>query len=333
MSRQPATRYLGIDVGGTNIKVGLTDDQGQVLASTKVDTDIEESLEAGLKNMTQAVKDVLSQINISINDVTAIGLACPGPMDIKAGRLLQLANLPTWRNVDIRDIVAERLGRPVILQNDANAAAYGEYWAGAAQNAEIMALITLGTGIGSGVVIKGEILEGAHSHAAEYGFMIIQTDNGREHPGGGYHGVLESYASSRALILRAVHRLQSGDPSSLSQLLGKKDELTPLAIMQHAEAGDVLAHELIMEVARYIGVGIVSMMHTMNPEVILLGGAMTFGQLATRTGRDFLAGIKKEVKDRAFAIPAARTRIDYAQLGGSAGFIGAAGWAAKSFRA
>ncbi len=229
-------------------------------------------------------------------------------------------------------MVADRLGRPVVLQNDANAAAYGEYWAGAAQNAEIMALITLGTGIGSGIVIKGEILEGAHSHAAEYGFMIIQTDNGREHPGGGHFGVLECYASSRALILRAQHRLTSGDPSSLKPLLQTKDTLTPLAIMQHAEAGDPLAHELIMEVARYIGVGIVSLMHTINPEVILLGGAMTFGQNQTQTGRDFLNRIKQEIKERAFAIPAERTRIDFARLGGSAGFIGAAGWAAKSFQ-
>lgn len=332
MPRSIPPIFLGIDVGGTNIKVGVTNDAGNVLASAKVDTDTSESLEAGLSNMTLAVRDVLAQIGKPLDDVQGIGLACPGPMDLKAGRLLELANLPTWRHVNIRDLVADRLGRPVILQNDANAAAYGEYWAGAAQNAEIMALITLGTGIGSGVVIKGEILEGAHSHAAEYGFMIIQTDNGREHPSGGHFGVLESYASSRAILLRAQQRLHVGEASTLKPLLDHKDALTPLAIMQHAEAGDHLAHELIMEVAHYLGVGIVSMMHTINPEVILLGGAMTFGQNQTQTGRDFLSHIKQEIQERAFAIPAERTRIDFARLGGSAGFIGAAGWACKAFR-
>ncbi len=331
MSNQNRPCYLGIDVGGTNIKVGLTDDVGTVLGAAKVETDTDEGLKAGIDNLEAAVREVLTKCQVTLEQVQGVGLACPGPMDLKTGQLLNLTNLPSWRNIPVRHIVEERLGRPVVLQNDANAAAYGEYWAGAARGSEISVLWTLGTGIGSGIVIKGEILEGAHSHAAECGYLIVETEHGREHPEGGYHGTLEAYASSRAIIARCNSQLKMGAQSSLQKLYRDHEEITPLMIMQHAEQGDGFAHGLIMEVARYLGVGTVSLMHTVDPEMVLIGGAMTFGQNATRTGRDFLERIKQEIQKRAFPIPAQKTRIEFAQLGSEAGFIGAAGCAAKAF--
>jgi glucokinase len=322
--------YLGVDVGGTNIKAGVVDDLGNSLSFVRVDTEAAKGPEAGLNNMVRAAEAAVAQSGVSRHALRAVGLATPGTMDIPAGMLLDPPNLPGWVNFPIRDRLAERLGLQTVLQNDANAAAYGEYWAGAAKAANSLVFWTLGTGIGCGIILNDVIIEGAHSHGAECGHIIVEMNNGR-YCATGQYGTLEAYAGARAVVARCEEALSSGRASALTERLNAGEKLTPLLVGQLAEQGDALCLQIVLETARYMGVGTTTLMHTIDPEMVLFGGAMTFGRQETPLGRRFLEEIRAEVRRRAFPIPAARTIIDYASLGGNAGYIGAAGCARLKF--
>ncbi|MBI3464202.1 MAG: ROK family protein [Planctomycetes bacterium] len=321
--------FVGIDLGGTSIKVGVVDDTGRVLAADSVPTEAAEGPEAGIRRMCEAARKVATDGGLSWDEVAAIGVGSPGTMDIPAGMVLEPHNLTGWHNVPLRQRVAEELRKLTILQNDANAAAYGEYWVGAGRDAQSMVLFTLGTGIGCGIIVDGMIIEGRHSHGAECGHLIIQMTGGRQ-CGCGRYGCLEAYASATALIKRAR---ETAEGVALWHTRGKRlqeaveagREPTPLLLAELAAAGDELAEELILETARYLAIGAVNLMHTIDPDLIVLGGAMTFGRDEEPLGRRFREEIEAEVHRRAFPVPAAKTRIVYATLGSDAGFIGAAG--------
>ena len=323
--------FVGVDVGGTNIKVGVVNDFGESLSYVNHPTEAGKGPEHGLKNIYTAVDEAVAQSGLEMKDILGIGVATPGTMDIPAGMILNPPNLPGWINIPIRQIVSEHYDKPAVLQNDANAAAYGEYWVGAAKNVHSLVMWTLGTGIGCGIIVHDLIIEGEHSHGSECGHIIIEMDNGRL-CGTGQYGTLEAYASANALVQRCHEALAAGRMSSLSAVASRGEAITPLVIAQAAETGDALADELIMETARYLGVGTTSLMHTIDPKMVLFGGAMTFGRNETELGRRFVQRIRDEVKKRAFPVPAAKTLIDYATLGGDAGYIGAAGCARRAFR-
>jgi glucokinase len=166
-NRGTAPFFLGIDVGGTNVKAGVVDNEGQSLSSVSVPTEAALGPDAGVENIGRAGEKALKAAGLSAADIAGVGLATPGTMDIPAGMLLDPPNLPGWSNYPIERRVAERLGLPTVLQNDANAAAYGEFWAGAARDAGSLVFWTLGTGIGCGIIVGDTIIEGAHSHGAE----------------------------------------------------------------------------------------------------------------------------------------------------------------------
>jgi glucokinase len=315
--------YLGIDLGGTNIKSGVVDDHGQPVSSVSIETNAERGPEAGLASLAEAGRKAVAASGLRWDDIVAVGLGSPGTMDIQAGLLIDPPNLPGWDHLPIRQLLQDELKKPTVLQNDANAAAYGEFWAGAGREVDSLVMFTLGTGIGCGIVDHGRIIEGRHSHGAECGHIIIQMDNARQCSCGQY-GHLEAYASATALVKRAIEALQAGEDSSLRRFLGT-DDLTARAIDQAADAGDRLAMRLMHETARYLAVGAVCLMHTIDPDLVLFGGGMI------AAGQPFLNQIRETVKMLAFPVPAARTRIEYASLGGDAGFIGAAGCARMAF--
>jgi len=322
--------YVGVDVGGTNIKAGVVDDEGRSLSHVSAPTEAARGPQVGLENIARAAEMAISQSGLKKGALRGVGLATPGTMDIPAGYLLDPPNLPGWINFPICDLLSRKLELPTVLQNDANAAAYGEFWAGRAKDARSLVFWTLGTGIGCGIIIDHVIIEGAHSHGAECGHIIIEMTNGRL-CGTGQYGTLEAYASARALVARCEEALAAGRTSSISARLAAGDKLTPLLIAQAAESGDRLCDDLVMETARFMGVGTVSLMHTIDPEMVLFGGAMTFGRTESELGDRFLQEIRAEVKQRAFPIPAAKTIIEYASLGSDAGYIGAAGCARMKF--
>ena len=325
----PTRLFLGLDLGGTYVKAGIVDDSGAVISSCSVPTEAIHGPDAGVEQIVEAGCQAVAGANISLNQVVAIGLATPGTMDIPGGMLLDPPNLPGWTNYPIRDRVSGKLKRPTILQNDANAAAYGEYWAGSAKNVRSLLFYTLGTGLGGGVIVDDHIIEGEHSHGAELGHVILEMDDGRLCTSGQY-GTAEAYVSATALLRRFRDALDNDAVTSVRDRMAKGDELTPLLIAEEAEQGDHLSAELIMEMARYLGAAITSAVHVIDPAMVLLGGAMTFGRHETAVGREFLHRVHQEFRSRTFATLVDTIRIEYASLGGDAGFIGAAGCARRA---
>jgi glucokinase len=317
----PAPFYLGIDLGGTNIKSGVVDDEGRVLSAVSVRTEARQGPHAGLDHLAEAGQRAVEASGIPWDQIAGVGLGSPGTMDIPGGLLLDPPNLPGWQDLPIRDLLAQRLGKPTVLQNDANAAAFGEYWTGAGKNAQSLVMFTLGTGVGGGIVIDGRIHEGRHSHGAECGHIVVQMDDGRICSCGAA-GHLEAYASATSLVKRAHEALVQTDAVSVLRRL-ERAAITSRAIADAAAAGDSLADRLVRETARYLAVGAVSLMHTIDPDLILFGGGMI------NAGQPFLDEIRWHVRTLAFPIPAAHTRIEFAKLGDEAGFVGAAGWARK----
>lgn len=319
--------FVGVDIGGTNVKVGIIDDSGQTLAFCKTKTAVDRGVEVGLNNIYQAIDDVLSDCQFTMDDIKAIGIAAPGTMDIPGGKFVDPPNLPCWKDFPIRQVVSDHYsGKMTIFQNDANAAAYGEYWVGGAQDAHSLVFWTLGTGIGCGIIIDHMIIEGRHSHGSECGHLIIQMTNGRLCDSGQY-GTLEGYAGAKSFVRRCQEELDAGRESLINAELQKGKELTPLLVAEMAELGDDLSNELIMDSAMYLGVGTTSVMHTIDPDMVLFGGAATFGGKDSKLGQRFMERIREEVKHRAFSVPYENTIIDFAVLGSDAGYIGAAGCA------
>ncbi len=321
--------FLGLDLGGTNVKAGVVDDSGHVVSSVSVSTDAVRGPDHGVDQIVKAGFAAVLEAHLSMGQICAVGLATPGTMDIPGGMLLNPPNLPGWDNFPIRDRVASQLKRPTILQNDANAAAYGEYWAGTAKHVSSLVFYTLGTGLGGGVIYDDHIIEGQHSHGSELGHVILEMNNGRLCTSGQY-GTAEAYVSATALLKRFRECLSEGQASSVNDDLLSGKTLSPLLIAEHAEHGDHLSLELIMEMARCLGAAITTAVHVIDPAMILLGGAMTFGRNETQVGREFLHRVRQEFRSRTFATLAEKITIEYASLGGNAGFIGAAGCARRA---
>jgi glucokinase len=321
--------FLGIDVGGTNIKAGIVRDDGHVVSSASVPTEAIRGPDHGVQQIVVACRSTARSAALELSQISAVGLATPGTMDIPAGMLLDPPNLPGWRDYPIRQKVQDALQLSTILQNDANAAAYGEYWAGSAKDARSLVFFTLGTGLGGGIIVDDHIIEGEHSHGSECGHTIIEMDNGRL-CATGQNGTLEAYCSATALLKRFQEAIDSGRLSSVTERITPQTPLSPLLISEEASHGDHLSVELIMEMARCLGTAITSIVHIIDPGLVLLGGAMTFGRSETRIGREFLERVRQEFRTRTFATLVEKVKIDYAALGGDAGFIGAAGCARRA---
>ena len=316
--------FAGVDVGGTNIKLGIVDDDGRTLVRHSIPTEEERGPVDAMRRASDEIERMLEESNRQPSDLVAVGLATPGTMDIEAGLLLHPHNLPNWWDFPIRDCLREASGHPVWFANDANAAAFGEFWIGSGLEYRSIAFFTLGTGVGGGIIIGSLSVDGENSAGSELGHTIIDcTDTGRM-CGCGHRGHLEAYASAKAVVKRTEEALDAGAESSLHDQR-RQGPLTPLVVAQQAEAGDALARQIVMDTAMYLGIGAVNVMHTVDPGAVIFGGAMTFGGEQSALGQSFLDRIRQEVVSRAFPVLAKRTQIRFATLGGDAGYIGAAG--------
>jgi glucokinase len=322
--------FAAVDVGGTNIKIGIVDDEGRPLAHASMPTDEEAGPEQAVDRVSQELRKMISTLGLKPSSIARVGLGTPGTMDVSKGILLEPGNLPHWWHFPIKQALEEACGRPVTFANDARAATYGEFWIGSGRVLSSMVMFTLGTGVGGGIVIGDLLVEGENSAGSELGHLIIDYHDDARMCSCGKPGHLEGYASATAVVKRTEEALAAGRASSLSKRVSAGEELSALMIDQEAERGDKLSLEIVNETARYLGIGIVSAMHAIDPAGIVIGGAMTFGQHETATGRMFLNRMKEEVRQRAFPFLAERTTIDYASLGGDAGFIGAAGLARRA---
>ncbi len=323
--------FLGVDVGGTNIKLGVVDDEGRAVAKTQIETNEEAGPQDAVTRARQATDEMLQEFVLSVKNLAAVGLATPGTMDIPSGMIVHPHNLPHWYNFPIKQCVADAFGLPVTYANDANAAAYGEFWVGSGKVYHSIVFLTLGTGVGGGIIIGDLSVDGENSHGSECGHIIIDNSPAARMCGCGQSGHLEAYCSATALVKRATQELEALRKTTLANRVAKGEELTALMISEEAEIGDALSNDLIQELATWLGLGIVTLMHTIDPGAVILGGAMNFGGHDAPVGKKFLGRVRSIVRQHAFPIPAQRTTIDFATLSGDAGFIGAAGIARIEF--
>jgi glucokinase len=324
--------YAGVDLGGTNIKAALVDDEGRLIVFHTEKTHVDRGPEDAAARMGQSVHALAHQAGIATADITAVGLGSPGPLDLPAGTIVRAGNLVGWDNFPLRDRVSAHCGLPVTFANDANAAAYGEFWVGSGRDYDSLILLTLGTGVGGGIIIGDLNIEGAHSHGSECGHMVVDPAETARMCPCGQPGHLEAYCSAKSIVARAEEAVAGGATGSLAAAVRGGEKLTPILIGREAEKGDPLATELVMETARWLGIGIVSLVHAIDPEAVMIGGAMTFGGARTPLGRAFLERMHQEFRQRTFPSLADKTAIGFASLGGDAGSIGAAGLARLATR-
>src|SRR5262245_17850835 len=219
--------FVGLDVGGTTMKAGVVDENGRPVGPpVSLPTEAAKGQHHGLLQMVATIKQAVAAARTRMERIVAIGVATPGSMDIPAGIMLEPPNMKPWRNVPVRDFIVDSFKLPTAFQNDANAAAYGEFWVGAGREYRSMVLFTLGTGVGGGIILDDKIVEGEHSHGAELGHMKIEMTNPRL-CGCGKRGCLEAYASASAVVARTREGLNANlAPSTLRDLLKQKAVLT-----------------------------------------------------------------------------------------------------------
>lgn len=310
---------LGVDIGGTNLVVGaVSEDGAELLALRSQPTHPEEGSEAVLGRLVAMGKSVMDETTrTSPNaEFIGVGVGAPGPLDTKRGVVLLTPNLG-WVNLPLRELVHDGLGIPTAIDNDANCAVLGECWMGAARGARHVIGITIGTGIGGGIVVNGRLYHGASDCAGEIGHTTVEV-NGRRCKCGNY-GCLEAYASGPAIAGRAVEAIEAGQPSRLPEYVdGELDRITAQTVYQAAHDGDELADEVVSETAKFLGAGIANMINIFNPEIVVVFGGVTYA------GERLFAPLRREVAKRAFKPAVAVCRIVAAELIGTAGVYGAA---------
>lgn len=316
---------LGVDLGGTNVKTAVVTQDGDPIFKDSRPTNAEAGPGAVMDVMEASVEAVLRSCGIEKKKVLACGIGAPGPMNWQTGVVFSPPNLPGWKDVPLADEMTRKLGITCFVDNDANCACYGEFWSGAGRGAETMCLLTLGTGVGGGIVVFGQLVRGVDGTAAEIGHMQVMR-NGRK-CGCGAHGCLEAYASVTGMVHTAVDGMREGRNTSLTAMCGGNiEKLTGKMISDAMEQGDEFAAWVMNETGVWIGLGIASLINLLNPErVVLCGGMIAAG------GRLFKP-IRETAAQTAFAVPAKRAQILEAGLGSDSGVIGAAGCALSRFQ-
>ena len=248
--------------------------------------------------------------------IVGVGVGAPGPLDTERGVVLETPNL-VWRDMPLRDRLAVALEMPAVLDNDANCAVLGECWVGAGRGARQAIGMTIGTGIGGGLVLDGRLYHGAANSAGEIGHMTIDVDGRR--CGCGNYGCLEAYASGPAIAMRAVEQLRAGMESRLSAMSGgNMDAITAQTVFEAARAEDEVALEVVRDTAQYLGVGLANLLNIFNPELVVIMGGVT------QAGDALFEPLRREVTRRAFRSAVDSCRIVPGTLAGLAGVYGAA---------
>lgn len=309
--------YVGIDVGGTNIKIGLFDDGGlKLISKTSITTNADMGPDIVINNMVKAVEGLIAEAGLSPKDIVAVGIGTPGPAKYSEGILIRSTNMPKFKNVPICRMLNEKLGAPVVYDNDANVACWGEYAVGAGKGVKDIVFFTLGTGIGGGIVSNGELVHGCDENAAELGHTIIYPD-GRS-CNCGQKGCVEAYASADSTARRATEAIEAGAKSSLKKVLDKKGKITSKDVYEHLAAGDELAKEITDGTAKALAITCINMLHTTEPKRIIFTGGMI------AAGGALLNRIKHYFDEYIWTLKKETVEICFATLGEDTGIIGAA---------
>jgi glucokinase len=307
---------LAVDVGGTKMIVAVVLPDGKIVSRRYYLTLADEGAGAVINRLSSAINRSIGRARRRIAEPIGIGIAIAGVLDTGRGVVTTSPNLPGWRNVPLKDVIAARSGLPAYLINDASAAALGEHRFGAGRGFDNLLFLTVSTGIGGGIIINGELYSGADGCAGELGHMTIEPSGPRCHCGN--FGCLEALASGWAITREAVTRINRGEKSSINELAGGVDNITAEIVAAAARRGDSLAADIIAKAANYLGIGLANLVNIFNPELIIIGGGLS------KMGNMLLKPARGLIKERAFRLPAQSVRIVRARLGSNAGIIGAA---------
>lgn len=314
----PEEMIVGVDLGGSKINVILADPRGDIKAQDTTDTGAHEGPEAVIKRIIESIKQVVSGA-----DIRGIGIGAAGGCEASTGIITFSPNLPGWHNIPLRDIIQREFGLPTYLENDATLAALGEHYFGAGVGIDNLIYVTIGTGIGGGIIIGGQLYRGASGTAGEIGHMTIDVNGPRCNCGS--IGCWETFASGTALAREAVKRIKAGAQTTiLSFADGDLNKVSGETVFMAAQEGDSLAVELISVTGYYLGVGLVNLVNIFNPQLILIGGGLA------QMGSLLLDPAVKVVAEHAFRLPAEAVRIELARLGADAGAFGAVALVLKS---
>jgi glucokinase len=322
MSSSARGQYIiGVDLGGTNIAAGaMSLDGSQHVAMQSIPTNSslgdEGVAERIIGLVDRVILDTMEATGASRRDFIGVGIGAPGPLDRERGIVIVAPNLG-WTNFPLRDRIHQGLGLPATLDNDANCATFGEWWQGAARGGRDVIGLTIGTGIGGGIILNGQLYHGASDVAGEIGHTTLDV-NGRHCKCGNY-GCLEAYASGPAIATRAREIMvrEEGESVIPSMVHGRLDQITAQTVYDAAKAGDQVASEIVRDTARYLGAGIANLLNIFNPDTVVIAGGVT------AAGEALFGPLHREVRRRAFSPAVHAARIVPGELPGTAGVVGA----------
>ena len=312
---------IGVDIGGTNIVVGaLPEDGSREIAVHSEPTAAAEGAGAVVDRIVRMIEATIAQTIAETGserrDFHGVGVGAPGPLDRERGLVITTPNLG-WTNFPLRDVISERVKLQVTLDNDANCATLGEWWLGSAQGGRNVVGMTIGTGIGGGLIFDGKLYHGSSDVAGEIGHTTIDV-TGRLCKCGNY-GCLEAYASGPSIAARAREAIEQGEEESLlfGMVGGELERLTAAIVYDAAKQGDETAVEVVRETARFLGAGIANLLNVFNPDVVVIAGGVT------QAGETLFEPLRREARKRAFRPAVEACRIVPGWLQGTAGVVGA----------
>lgn len=317
MTETEKSIYAGIDIGGTNIKFGLVDSNGAVVHRRQRPTMADKGPKVLMHLVTNIAEELLLLAAEEEHHVGWLGVGTPGAVDARTGTVIgPCPNIKGWQGTEIGSVLQERLNMPVHVDNDANVVALAESRFGAAVGSKSMVCVTVGTGIGGGIVMDGRLWRGASHSAAELGHLSICYNGAL--CSCGRAGCIEAYCSSGAILDRARSKLEKTPTPVFDALLdGDLSKLTIKKLFTGLRKHDSVARETLDETAAYLGIGLAGVVNLLNPETVVIGGGVADG------GGGFVEAVAKEIKERAFVSAVQDLRVVKATLGNDAGFIGA----------
>jgi glucokinase len=313
---------IGVDLGGTNMRIAAVEDTGCLLQSLSTATEVALGRDFVIHEMADAIRNLARQFGSS-HKLVGIGVGIPGIIDLASGTLHSAANLPGWDNYPVRRDLESRLGVPVLLENDANCAALGEKWVGAGSEVQDLCMVTLGTGVGGGFIIDSKPWHGLIGMAGEIGHMTVFPEGVA--CGCGNHGCLEQYASATAIRRMALETIKDGGSPGLARCMESDPAFSSHAVFQCAVNGDAAARNIFASAGRALGIALGSLINALNFPLYIVGGGMS------RAWDMFSPALFAELRRRSIVFRAGEsaakpksTMVVPARLGGDAGLVGAA---------
>jgi glucokinase len=308
---------IGVDLGGTKILSAILTNTGKIIAKVQVPTEADKGKAHVTRTIKDSIRSLLKTSNISLSQISCIGIGAPGPVLTKKGIIFDPPNLPGWKRVPLKRIMEKEFKKPVVLGNDADAAALGEAIFGAGKGLRNFVYITVSTGIGGGIVIDGELYTGAVGGAGEIGHMKITDDGPR--CGCGRIGCLEALASGKAMARRAKEEIAKGCRSLMIKLVdGRIENLSAFTVETAARLGDKLAKDIINEASRYLGIGLSNIINILAPDMIAIGGGVS------NMGDIFLKPAIRIARESSLSPAGSHVKIIRAKLRRDVGVLGAA---------